>query len=89
MLPALDEELNQTILDYYDSLENNQRRIAFADLIGKVITASRRGLQGNAGRELEGLAQLTGMLREREADAERDGQPMKAVAVRYFLNELK
>ncbi len=89
VLSGLDDELNCAILEYFDSLKGNRSRIAFADLIGKIISASRRGLQGNAGRELEGLAQLAGMLQKKEADAERDGRPMKAVAVRYFLNELK
>ena len=76
------------ILDYYDSLESNHQRIGFADLIGKILAASRRKLQGSAGRELEGTRKLAELLREREGNAERSGQPMKAVAVRYFLNAL-
>ena len=88
VLSSLDEELIMAILDYYDSLESNHRRIGFADLIGKILAASRRKLQGSAGRELEGTRKLEEMLREREGNAERSGQPMKAVAVRYFLNAL-
>ena len=88
VLSGLDEELCQAILDHFDTLENNHRRITFSDLIAKVISASLRELPDSAEGVLPGLAQLTGTLEKREADAVREGQPMKAVTLRYFLNQL-
>ncbi len=88
VVSSFDEELQQAVLEYYDALENNRRRIGFADLIGKIASAGKRERRNGTDREPEGLSQLAAMLRERETDAIRNGQSMKAVAIQYFLQKL-
>ena len=88
VLSGLDEELIQAVIDHFDSLENNQRRITFADLIAKIVSASKRELPDSAEDLLEGLPQLTAILREKATEADQDGQPMKAVTLRHFLHLL-
>ena len=88
VLSALDAELRMAILDYYDALENNHRRIRFADLIGKILSASKRQIRDNEQSMLDGMTELTEALLEREAEAVRCSQSMKAVAIRYFLQAI-
>ena len=95
IIRRFDSELVQAVFDCYVTLPDNRRRIAFADLIGKIVSDSRIGHfeeeagPGRADVPSEGIRSLIRLLQENSQKEMLAGHPLAAMAAVYFSQLLE
>ncbi len=94
LIRRFDPELVQAIADCYASLPDNRRRIAFADLIGKIVADSRKNHfeeenEPARGVSSDGIHGLVSFLQKTAESETLAGHPMAAMAAVYFAQLLE
>ena len=80
-LAQIDEELVQEIAECYGALRSNQSRVAYADLILRILSTAGAEEYGKESREC--LKKLGKMLKT--LLTEQKDRPLECMAIRYFL----
>ncbi len=95
VIRRFDPELVQAIADCYASLPDNRSRIAFADLIGKIVSDSRKSHfdkeeePARTDTPSEGIPDLIRFLQETGRKETQAGHPMAAMAAACFAELLE
>ena len=82
-----DEEMVEAVVDCYQALDNNQRRMAFIDTLNVIL----RNCAANTSYQSRAVYEAIGALKNRilEVKDAETGLPLKAITTNYFLSKIE